>query len=103
MRIRKTELQELIDLLSAPHDSVEDLVNVAWKRIDESRRVREAYVILVNHGGGIILSYGVYDTRNAAEKDLAKFRSTTGGERATITKLLSAQQFFNFDHAEDYR
>jgi hypothetical protein len=103
MRIRKTELQELTDLLSAPHDSVEDLVNVVWKRIDESRRVHEAYVILVNHGGGIILSYGIYDTRAAAEKDLTKFRSTTGAERATITKLLSSSQFFDFDNAEDYR
>lgn len=103
MRIRKTELQELTNLLSSPHDSVEDLVNLAWKRIDEFRRVREAYVILVNHGGGIVLSYGVYDTRAAAEKDLAKFRTTTGAERATITKLLSASQFFDFDQAEDYR
>lgn len=103
MRIRKAESAQLVELLSKPHDSVEDLVNVVWKSVDESRRVREAYVILVNHGGGIVLSYGIYDTRAAAERDLAKFRSTTGAERATITKLLSASQFFEFDHAEDYR
>lgn len=103
MRIRKAELQELTNLLSSPHDSVEDLVNVIWKRIDDLRRVREAYAIIVNHGGGILLTYGIYDTRAAADKDITKFRSTTGGERATIVKLLSPSQFFDYEPADDWR
>lgn len=103
MRTRKVELEELTNLLSTPHDSVEELASNTWKLIDDQRRIREAYVIIVNHGGGILLTYGVYDTRNAAERDISKFRSTTGGERATIVKLLSAQKFFEFSEAEDYR
>lgn len=103
MRTRKNELEQLTNLLSTPHDSVEDLASECWKMIDDQRRVREAYAIIVNHGAGILLTYGIYDTRNAAERDITKFRSTTGGERATIVKLLSAQQFFSFDQAADYK
>lgn len=98
MRSRKKELEELVALLEQPHDSVEDLADAAWKQLDTYRKDREAYVIVVNHGHPIYLSYGLYDTMNAATKDLTKFKSTTGNEKAYVIKVLSPAEIFNIDN-----
>lgn len=96
MRSRKKEVEALIATLETEHASVEDLVDVIWKQIDEYRSNREAWVIAVNHGG-FILTYGLYDTENAANKDLTKLRSTTGNEVAYVLKVLSTSALWGGD------
>ena len=73
---------------------MEDLAEAVWKLIDQQRRGREAWVVAVNHGHPLVLAYGMYDTLNSATKDLDKFRSMTGNERAYVLKLLSSSALF---------
>ena len=95
LRTRKKEIAKLVELLEQPHDSVEELAETIWKQIDEYRAVREAWIIGVNHGAGIVLMYGLYDTENSALKDLKHFRSTTGGERVGLFKVLHPSTHWN--------
>lgn len=97
MRTRKKEVEALIATLEQEHASVEDLADTIWKQIDEYRTVREAWVIAVNHGSNIVITYGLYDTENAALKDLAKYRSTTGNEVAYVLKLFSPSALWGGD------
>lgn len=88
MRHRKKEIQELITILDNPHDSVEDLAEEIWVKVDEFRRDREAWAVIVRQEQLIFL-YGLYDTENSARKDLEKYRAVTENNRAMITKVLS--------------
>lgn len=97
MRTRKKEVEALIATLEQEHASVEDLVDTVWKQIDEYRSNRDAWIIAVNHGEGVILTYGLYDTENAALKDLTKYRSTTGNEVAYVLKLHSPSALWGGD------
>lgn len=89
MRSRKKELEDIVNVLEQEHDSVEELAETVWKLIDNQRKGRDGYVVAVNHGSNVILTYGVYDTEAAALKDLERYRSTTGGERAFVLKLFN--------------
>lgn len=102
MRSRKKEVELLVSVLEQAHDSVEDLAEAVWKLIDQQRRDREAWVVAVNHGHPLVLAYGMYDTLNSATKDLDKFRSTTGNERAYVLKLLSSSALFGGEEI-DYK
>ena len=88
MRGRKSEIQHLIKVLDSPHDSVDDLAESIWKLIDDMRRQRECWVVLVRQDH-LIFAYGIYDTINAARKDLEKYRAITHNNRATVVKLSS--------------
>jgi len=88
MRSRKKEVQELVTILDNPHDSVEDLAEEIWVKVDEFRRVREAWAVIVRQEQLIFL-YGLYDTENSARKDLEKYRAVTKNNQAMITKVLS--------------
>lgn len=94
MRSRKKEVELLVEVLELAHDSVEDLAEAVWKLLDQQRREREAWVVAVNHGHPLVLAYGIYDTVNAASKDLDKYRSSTGNEKAFVLKLLSPSAMF---------
>lgn len=102
MRSRKKEIESLVTILESQHDSVEDLADEIWKQIDEYRRVREAWVIVVNHEDKLVLTYGLYDTYASAEKDLGKYRSTTGNEKAYAFKVISPSAIFGGDKL-DYK
>ena len=102
VRSRKTELAELVNLLESEHDSVEDLAEACWKLIDSQRTGRDAWLIAVDHGHGMVLCYGLYQTEAAALKEIAQYRSTTGNEKARILRLAAAGKIFNF-HSESYR
>lgn len=95
MRSRKKELEQIADLLSQEHDTVDDLAEQIWKMVDQMRKDREGYVVVVNHGHPLYLAYGMFDTANAASKDLTKFRSLTGGEKAYVLKLVSPSGMFD--------
>lgn len=100
MRSRKKELELLIATLEQPHDSVEDLAESVWKLIDSQRIVREAWAVAVNHGSNLIITYGLYDTENAAIKDLKKYRSTTGNEVAYVLKVVSPTALWGGEQLE---
>lgn len=102
MRSRKKEIELLVDVLEQAHDSVEDLAEAVWKLIDQQRRGREAWVVAVNHGHPLVLAYGMYDTMNSAVKDLDKFRSITGNEKAHVLKMLSSSALFGGEEM-DYK
>jgi hypothetical protein len=102
VRSRKKEVELLIEVLEQAHDSVEDLAESVWKLLDSQRRGREAWVVAVNHGYPLVLTYGMYETMNAALKDLEKYRSTTGNEKAYVLKLLSSSAMFGGDEI-DYK
>jgi len=89
MRSRKKELELVTALLEQEHDSVEDLAEAVWKLIDEQRKSRDGYVVMVNHGLPLMMTYGVYDTEAAAFKDMERYRSTTGNEKAFVFKLFN--------------
>lgn len=89
MRSRKKELELLVELLEKEHDSVEDLAEAVWKLIDEQRKSRDGYIVAVNHGSNVVLTYGVYDTETSAVKDLERYRSTTGGEKVMLFKMFN--------------
>lgn len=97
MRSRKKEIADLVATLEQPHESVEDLAEAIWKQIDQYRAVREAWIIGVQHGQGIVLMYGLYDTENSALKDLKHFKSTTGQERVGLFKVLHPSTHWNGD------
>lgn len=103
MRSRKKEIESVVGLLTQAHPDVYALAEIVWKEIDQQRRQRDGWVIIVDHGSNVILTYGMYDTEAAALKDLQKFRSTTGNERARVTKLISASEIFGFTQASDLR
>lgn len=103
MRSRKKELEELVQLLDSDHDDVESLADAVWKLVDSHRKVREAWVIVVNHGHPLYLAYGLYDTVAAAQKDLGKYKSTTGNERAYIVKAIEPSLIFEQDEFMTYK
>lgn len=103
MRSRKKEMEELVQLLDSDHDDVESLAEQVWKLLDAHRKVREAWVIVVNHGHPLYLSYGLYDTAVAAQKDLHKYRSTTGNEKAYIVKVIEPSHIFDKDEFMTYK
>lgn len=102
MRSRKKELESIVEVLSQEHDSVEDLAEQIWKMVDQMRKDREGYVVVVNHGHPLYLAYGMFDTVNAATKDLGKFRSLTGGEKAYVVKMVSPSGMFE-QKFEDFK
>lgn len=89
MRHRKREIEDLIKILDQPHDDVETLAQDIWARVDSLRRDRECWVILVNDSG-VVFTYGLYETENAARKDLEKIRAVTHKNRAMISKVLTS-------------
>jgi len=103
MRSRKGELAELVDLLSAEHESVEDLAGKVWDLVDRQRAARDVFLVAVNHGHGLVLAYGLYVTENAARKDMAKFRSQTGNEKAFVLRLVDPAAMFNLSDSDSYR
>lgn len=97
MRSRKAEIQSIVEILSAEHDSVEDLAGDVWKLMDSMRKGRDAWVVVVNHGHPLYLAYGIFETSNAAMKELNKFRSTTGNERGFVMKMVDPSSMFDTD------
>lgn len=89
MRHRKREIDELITILDQAHDDVDALAQNIWARVDTMRRTRDAWIILVRDDN-TIFTYGLYDTENAARKDLEKIRAVTLNNRAMISKVLSS-------------
>lgn len=100
VRSRKKELEQLVSVLESEHDSVEDLAEEVWGLVDNLRRTRQSWVVVVNHGHPLYLAYGIYDTEAAALKDLGKYRSATGGEKAYVLRLTSAGSMFDFSPAD---
>jgi hypothetical protein len=94
MRSRKKEMESIVALLEQEHDSVEDLADAVWKTIDIQRRERDGWVIFVYHGHPLYMVYGVFDTENAALKELEKIKSTTGNEKAFVFRLVAAHKVF---------
>jgi len=95
-------LADLVGLLESEHDSVEDLAEKVWLLIDSQRSSRDMFLVAVNHGGGLVIVYGLYVTENAAKKDLEKFRSTTGNERAYVLRLADPASMFDIEDSERF-
>lgn len=92
MRMRKKEMDTLLDLLSKDYSDVEDLADDVWKAIDQARRERDLFVVGVNFAGVGQFLFGPYDTLAAAESDLSGKGSVRGigpDDTARIFKVLS--------------
>ena len=100
MRSRKKELELITELLEQEHDNVEVLTEAVWKQIDESRKGRDGFIVVVNHGSNLVLTYGVYDTEASAVKDLERYRSTTGNEKVFIYKMFNPTALWGGDGLE---
>jgi hypothetical protein len=95
VRSRKKEIESVVALLDQEHESVEDLAEAVWKLVDVQRRERDGWVIFVNHGHPLYMVYGVFDTENAALKELGKMKSTTGNEKVFVFRLAHASKVFD--------
>jgi hypothetical protein len=71
-RIRPSEYRAVLQLLSAPADSVEDLATDVILAIDGLRADRTDYVSVVEMSPGFVMVYGPYITKNAANKDIGR-------------------------------
>lgn len=103
MRSRRKELEALVDLLGQEHESVEVLAEQVWQLVDRQRSNRDVFLVAVNHGQGLVLTYGLYVTEAAARKDAAKYRSMTGNEKAFVLRLVDPAAMFNLEMSDSFR
>lgn len=97
MRVRKKELEAIVELLSSPAESVDDLAKEVWTAIDTMRREHELFVVGVNYVGVGQFLFGCYDTHNAAMKDIegrGKLRALRLGDSGKVFKILSPSDVF---------
>ena len=93
MTARPTEVKAIAELLNQPADDVNDLAKRAIHALDEMRKSRTQYAILVLHTGAGYAVYGPYDTPNQARKDVGKNIIAAGpGSKAGLYTLIKASE-----------
>ena len=90
-RIRPSEHRAVVQLLSSPADSVEDLATDVILAIDALRAARTDYVSIVEQAPGFVMVYGPYVTKNAAYRDFGKsVFSVMEGARSMVVPLTTS-------------
>jgi hypothetical protein len=90
-RIRPSEYRAVLQLLSAPADSVEDLATDVILAIDALRANRTDWVSVVEMSPGFVMLFGPYITKGAAERDIGRsVFATREGMRAMVLPLTTS-------------
>jgi hypothetical protein len=96
MRQRKKEVDALIEVLSSPHESVDDLADEVWRLVDSFRRDRDVFVIATRLAGGVNMLFGPYESKTIAQKDVdvGSVKAIDTGDRYMLMKVLSPSKIF---------
>jgi len=83
MSARPTEVKRLAEVLSRDYDTAEEAAKAAFEAVEQMIAERSNFVISVVHtdiptGTHLVQSYGIFTTRNQAEKALGKVISPGG-------------------------
>lgn len=93
MQSHKKEIDQMVALLEQEHEDVVALAKELWKLIDNARRQREAYVVLMQCEGVGHFVFGMYDSTTQIEKDLSEkgnLRGISPKDKYRIFKVLSS-------------
>lgn len=97
MRERKKEMDKLVDLLSQPAESVDELASDVWELIDTLRRGRECYVVGVQYNGVGQFLFGPYESETVARKDFegrGNIRGLASGDFGKVFRVLAPTNIF---------
>lgn len=96
-RLRPTEVKAIVALLDEPAEDVTELAKNVIRTLDELRQGRKEYVVTLLDGG-IVSTWGPYDTVKIATERVGKFIiASKPGKRGILTIL---HRDWEADHAE---
>lgn len=96
-RLRPSEIKAVAALLDEPAESVEDLAKDVIRTLNEMREGRKEYVVTLLDGG-IVSTWGPYDTIKEATKRCGEFIiASKPGKKGILTIL---HRDWGADHGE---